>query len=57
MKVRFTVEAAGQSYQVTRPVRQGVAVEEERNARAFARKLRSDRHSVRTELLSRRSDP
>ena len=53
MKVRFTVTAGERSYSVTRPMRKGVAVEEERHARAFARAQRSNSYRVKTELLTR----
>jgi hypothetical protein len=52
MQVRFTVRAGEESYMVTRPVRKGVAAEEERNARDFMRKVGSNSYGVRTELLS-----
>jgi hypothetical protein len=52
MQVRFTISAEGQSYQVIRAVRPGVAVEAERSARAFARKLGSNSYGVAIKLLT-----
>ena len=53
MKVQFTVEAAGQSYMETHPIRRGVAAGALRRALAFARKLGSDRHSFKTKIIGR----